>query len=227
MIRLIKIYVLTLIFGVGIASAATDDTPRATQNPPQSLAFPDTSSASEGVAVVVTPPAPATKLEEIQRRVGHLLVRGYTDVAGLRGDDGTAVRVLIVELTDATANQKALGLAIEVRPPTRSERTVLSFVDEDEIDSLMNGLDAMAKIDHGTTSLMNYEARFRTRGMLELANVDNNGSRFITVTATQVLPANAQLIWATATFPLARARELQQQLATAKESLGRLKTESK
>lgn len=176
-----------------------------------------------GVAVVVTPPAPATKLEAIQRRTGHLLVRGYTDVAGLRGDDGTIIRVLVVELTDTQANERALGLAIEVRPPTRGERAVLSFVDEDEVDALLNGLDAMAKIEHGSTTLMNYEARFRTRGLLEMANVDNNGSRFITVTSTQILPETSQLVWATATFPLARARELQQQIATAKESLAKLK----
>jgi hypothetical protein len=190
---------------------AAPQQPPAADNPPQG-----------GMAVVVTPPAPATQLESIQRQTGTVLVRGFTDVAGLRAEDGTSLRVLAVELTDSKGN-KAVGLAIEIRPPSRSERVVLSFIDENEIDPLLAGIDALAKLDHGVTTLTNYEARYRTKGMLELANVDLSGTRFLTVTTTQVLPANAQLIWATATFPLGRARELQQQISTAKDLLARTK----
>ena len=171
-----------------------------------------------GMAVVVNPPAPATQLEEIQRRTGKVLVRGFTDVAGLRADDGTIVRVLAVELSELKGD-RAYGLAIEIRPPARGERAVLSFVDENEIGPLLDALNDLTKLDHGATTLSNYEARYRTHGSLEVANIDLNGKRLLTVTTTQILPANVQLVWATATFPLARARELQQQIAAARDLL--------
>lgn len=179
--------------------------------------------AQGGMAVVVTPPAPTTKLETLQRREGAVMVRGFTDVAGLRADDGSTIRVLAVELNDLTNKEKSTGVAIEVRPSRSGERVVLSFIDEDEISNLLTGLETLSKIDHSVTTLADFEARYRTRGMLELANTEINGNRWITITATQILPANAQLIWATAAIPLSRSRELQQQLAAARDTLTRTK----
>src|SRR6185437_9690633 len=143
---------------------------------------------TDGIAVVVTPPAPTTNLETMQRRTGTVLVRGFTDVAGLRSDDNATLRVLAVELSDMRTSEKVAGLAIEVRPAARGSRAVMSFVDENEIDGLIAGLDTLTKVEHNTTSLTGYEARFRTKGMLELANIDINGSRFITNSTRQGLP---------------------------------------
>ncbi len=206
---------VALVCLLGLLSRAADDGGQAAPG--------ESGGPTEGIAVVVTPPAPTTQLETVQRRTDTVLVRGFTDVAGLRSDDAATVRVLAVELTDLKASEKVVGLAIEVRPAARGTQAVLSFVDENEVDGLIAGLDTLAKVEHNATSLTGYEARFRTKGMLELANIDINGSRFITVTTSQVLPATSQLAWATATFPIARARELEQQLSAAKDVLSRTK----
>src|SRR5437764_546329 len=89
------------------------------QNAPTEQPNPsDAVPAQVGTAVVVTPPPPATRLEAIQRRTGQLLIRGYSEVASIRADDGTVVRVPTVELIDVGFD-KARGIAVEIRPATR------------------------------------------------------------------------------------------------------------
>jgi hypothetical protein len=149
------------------------------------------------MSMLMATPPPATALESFGRRINSVIVRGYTDVAALRDDDGTNVRFVAVEFNDLKANEKAVGLAIEVHPNQAATPTVVSLIDEDEIDGLIEGIGALAKIEHSATALANYDARFRTRGALELANMDDNGTRRITLTATQILPANGQLVWGT------------------------------
>src|SRR4051794_32582642 len=63
---------------------------------------------------MIPAPPPPTRLEQFEQRTGTLIVRGYTDVATLRAEDGATVRVLAVELSDLRRQEKALGLAIEV-----------------------------------------------------------------------------------------------------------------
>jgi hypothetical protein len=170
----------------------------------------------------VTPP-PATTLERFALLTNTVVIRGYTDVAGIRDDQGTVARILAVEFTAVASREKASGLAVEVHPNRADAPLVTVLVDGDEIDGLIDAVDALAKVEHATTPLANYEARFRTRGALELANIDDNGTRRLTLSATQVLPANGQLVWATMSLPLPRAKELASQFALARDALTRAK----
>ena len=203
-----------------IASAASAQTP-ALQNRAAPAQIP--AAVPAPISLPLNNPPPATILEGFGLRTNATIVRGYSDVAGLRDDDGTVLRVLAVEFNDLKANEKVVGLAIEVHPNRSDAVTVTSLVDGDEIDGLITGVETLAKLEHAATALPNYDARFRTRGSLELANIDDNGTRRLTLTATQVLPANGQLVWSTMSLPLTRAKELQNQLVLAKEVLARIK----
>jgi hypothetical protein len=59
---------------------------------------------------------------------------------------------------------KVTGLSIEVKESGRLERESISFVDYDEIDSLLQGIDYISKIDQNITPMKNFEAEYKTKG---------------------------------------------------------------
>jgi hypothetical protein len=181
----------------------------------------DNSDAGGVSAVSITPPPPKTKLEAFELRKNALIVRGYTEIGAIRGDDNSAIRIIAVELTDSGKQSKELGLVVEVS--RGQNRSAISYVDYDEIDALADAMDSVVKLDRTATTLNEFEARFCTKGDLELTNTTQNGSRTLGIRATQVLLPTGQTAWATAHFALSRAAEIKQQILNAKQSLDRAK----
>jgi hypothetical protein len=89
---------------------------------------------------------PATKLEAFSARTGIVLVKGYTTLGTVNGMGRVSIDVR--EFRDAS-NPKSVqyGVAFEVKESGRLERENTSFIDEDEIDPLIRGLDYISKID--------------------------------------------------------------------------------
>ena len=120
------------------------------------------------------PKPPATKLEAFQARTGVVLIRGYTEIGTIGGRSST-VTVTAREFRDASnPTSRATGIAIEVKEVGRLERQNTSFVDADEIDSLLKGIDYIAKIGKDITKHENFEVDYRTKGDLRIG-VFNSG----------------------------------------------------
>lgn len=68
------------------------------------------------------------------------------------------------EFTDAQTGRKAYGIVVEVRESGRLERSHRSYIDYDEIDSLIKGIDYIAKLDNSVTKLDSFEAQYSTKG---------------------------------------------------------------
>lgn len=124
------------------------------------------SIALPGMAGAQSAPAGAqTKLEAFSARTGFVVIKGYTVVGGMSGKGSLWVEVR--EFKDA-ANPRVseYGIAVEVEAPDRLglKRTV--YVDEDELDGLVRGIEYLGKLDKTATSMRNFEAIFRTRGDL-------------------------------------------------------------
>jgi hypothetical protein len=115
-----------------------------------------------------TPPPPATKLETFSAQTGVVLIRGFSRIGLIRGKG--SVTVAASEFRDAS-NPKArvTGLSISVRESDTAGREKTSFVDYDEIDSLVKGIDYIARTDRNVTRLTNFEAEYRTKGDFSVA----------------------------------------------------------
>jgi len=61
-------------------------------------------------------------------------------------------------------SRRPYGIAIEVKEAGRLERESRSFVDLDEIDSLVNGLNYISKVTKEVTLLKDFEATYKTKG---------------------------------------------------------------
>jgi hypothetical protein len=173
-----------------------------------------------GIPVVANPPAPATRIEGVALRKGAVILRGYSDIGAVQGD-GSTLYVRAAEMSDKSKDEKRYGLELSV---VTQARTVLSYLDDDDIDALADAIDALRKLDNNTTTLMSFDATYRTRGDLQVTSfVPSSGGRMIAVRAVQTLRPSGQLVWATAYFPLSQLQNIQQQLAAGKQALDRAK----
>jgi hypothetical protein len=116
---------------------------------------------------------PKTALEAFSSRPGIVIVRGFSSVARLAGTGGT-VAVEARELANAPAGRKVWGLVIETKASGPDARAQQAFVDYDEIESLLKGLDYLGKMDKSVTKLESFQADYRTRGNL-VVSVFNEG----------------------------------------------------
>jgi hypothetical protein len=121
---------------------------------------------------------PLTKLEALDTQIGGVVVKNYTYIGSVSGFSGI-VMVTSYEFVDAQTGRKDYGLGVELRETGRSEkdsRDARTYVDYDELDALIRGLDYIIKIER-SASLENFEAQYRTRGELAVATfIRPNGS---------------------------------------------------
>lgn len=121
-----------------------------------------------------TKAAPSTKLEAFSTRTGIVVIKAYTTLGVVDGMGRVSVDAR--EFRDASNPKQAqYGVAFEVKENGRLERENTSFVDEDEIDSLIHGLEYISKIDKSVTTLGNFEAQFRTKGYLAMTVFSGRG----------------------------------------------------
>lgn len=170
---------------------------------------------------VVTLPQPATRIERFAAQRGIVLVKGYTEIGDVFGEEGSSVKVTAVRYADAGSDSTQHGVALHVSGV--AERTVLAYLDEDELDSVITALGTLGKLRGDATSMSDFDASYHTRGQIELGNQNVNGGRVIRIRGVEIVPPAGQLLWGTAYFRLARLPELQQLLTNAKQALERAK----
>ena len=114
-------------------------------------------------------PAPPTKLEAFMAQAGVVVIRGFSRVGEIHGRDGATAAVDAEEVTNAASGEKEYGLTITVKGAGASATERTSYIDYDEIDALVRGLDAVAKVDRSATPMAEFRADYRTRDGLEFS----------------------------------------------------------
>jgi hypothetical protein len=133
------------------------------------------SGAAVGQEPVETQLEPRTKLEAFQARTGVVIIKGFSRIGTAAGLDGTSIEVETRELKDAVSNSREYGITVEVREAGSTGKRSLSFVDYDEIDPLLKGLEYLNRIDNAVTQLNRFEADYRTRGDLLISAASARG----------------------------------------------------
>jgi hypothetical protein len=156
---------------------------------------------------------PATKMEAFQANTGIVVVRGYTTVGTLRGLGGN-VSVDAREYVDASTQAKRVtGISISVKEIGRLERENTSFIDADEIDSLLQGLDYISRVSKEITEQENFEAEYRTKGYFRVTVFnESNGQLSLAISSGHIGKTSAYL-------KMPQLQELKQLILTAKSKL--------
>src|ERR1700722_15709132 len=97
---------------------------------------------------------PATKLEAFSAKTGVVIIRGFTTVGTLPGLGSVSIDAR--EFRDAATKSKVTGLSFEVKESGRFEKENTSFVDYDEIDSLIQGIDYISRINSSVTPMKSF-----------------------------------------------------------------------
>ena len=116
--------------------------------------------------VTCEPLEPRTKLEALDDRHSTVIIKGFTRITTV---DVRGIRIDAVEMRDlGSAVGRAKGLVITLREGGEQPQEDRAFVDYDEIDLLLNAIDAVSRVDESVTKLAGFEARYKTIGDLEV-----------------------------------------------------------
>ncbi|HEX2270905.1 MAG TPA: hypothetical protein VHH35_15280 [Pyrinomonadaceae bacterium] len=111
------------------------------------------------------PLEPRTKLEALEDRHSTVVIKGFTRITTV---DVRGVRVDAVDMRELGNVSRAKGIVVSLREGGERPRENRAFIDYEEIDPLLNAIDAIARVDETATKLAGFEARYRTLGDLEI-----------------------------------------------------------
>jgi len=113
------------------------------------------------------PLEPRTKLEALEDRHSTVVIKGFTRITTV---EVRGIRIDAVEMRELGNVSRAKGLIIVLRDDANERPDDnRAFVDYEEIDSLLNAIDAISRVDETATKLAGFEARYKTLGDLEIS----------------------------------------------------------
>jgi hypothetical protein len=104
---------------------------------------------------------PATKLEAFETNTDTVIIKATAPIGIVQAHGGT-VSVRCREITDAGTGRRETGVLIDIASGGPQEDTLL--VDYDELDSLLDGLEYISKLDWSVTPLPGFSAAYTTKG---------------------------------------------------------------
>lgn len=109
---------------------------------------------------------PRTKLEALEERHSAVIIKGFTRIntVEVRG-----VRIDAVEMREMGNVHRAKGIVVSLREGGERPNENRAFIDYEELDALLNAIDAVSRVDESVTKLASFEAKYKTLGDLELA----------------------------------------------------------
>lgn len=124
-----------------------------------------------GPAGAQTTNALATIIENFEQQTNAVIVKGFSLVGTVSVGDATII-VRSKESTDPGNNQKVYGIMVvysgSSQPGNFAPKNAL-VVDYDELDSLIGGMDYLAKIGYDVTPLSGFDASYATKSGLRFS----------------------------------------------------------
>mgnify|MGYP001579942135 CR=1 FL=1 len=143
------------------------------------------SSLSVGVLSAEESKEPSTDIERFQATTGDVIIKGMEEIGTtIRGKYKGKLTVEAREFIKVSAGDKSFGIVVEVKETSGSyPKTGRSFVDYDELDSLVDGIDYISNIDETASSLSSIEATYSTNGGVEVSAFTSRGKLAYAITA--------------------------------------------
>ena len=126
---------------------------------------------------------PRTKLEAIDERHSTVIVKAFTRITTI---EVRGVRIDAVDMREMGAAARARGIVIQLREEGGRADDNRAFVDYEEIDALLNAIDAMVRVDETMTRMPGFEARYKTLGDLEIGVFRQTRSGTAVILATGI-----------------------------------------
>ena len=156
-----------------------------------------------------------TQLEAFEKQTGAVIIKGFLTlgVVSGRGD----ISLDCMEITNVSAGIRQFGIVIEVKEGGRLERSDRSFIDYDEIDSLVKGIDYISKVTSKATNLQDFEAIYKTKGDLTVVLFSSSSGK------TEAAVKSGYIGAVTAFISVDKLAELRALIMQAKQKLDSIK----
>jgi hypothetical protein len=143
------------------------------------------SSLSVGVLSAEESKEPSTDIERFQAATGDVIIKGFEKTGtSMRGKFKRNLTVEARELIRVNAGDKSFGIVVEVKETSGSyPKTGRSFVDYDELDSLVEGINYISNVDETASSLSSIEATYSTNGGVEISAYTYEGKLEYSISA--------------------------------------------
>lgn len=139
------------------------------------------------------PLEPRTRLEAIDGRYNTLVVKGFTRITTV---EVHGVRIDAVEMRDMGDTKGRVKGIVVVLSREGAERANdnRAFVDYDEIEPLLNAIDAIARVDETVTKFVGFEGKYKTLGDLEIGVFRQTRSGTAVIIATGICDRATQTL---------------------------------
>ena len=162
-------------------------------------------------------PSPKTKLEEFSARTGTVIIRGFEEIGSVYGLYNTSIKVEAKEFVGVSTGKKEYGITIDVKKEDgRYDKENTSYIDYDEIESLIRGIDYIAKVDKSSTKFSNFQADYNTKGNFKI-------STFSTAQKIMVAISSGCIGQVSAYYNLSSLTEIKTLIEKAKAKIDTLK----
>jgi hypothetical protein len=161
------------------------------------------------------PGAPKTKLQAFEALSGAVIIKGYSEIGSVAGMGQVSVDAK--EFTNASTRRSEYGITIEVKESGRLQREDTSFIDYEEIESLLAGIDYVKDIKRDITRLRGFEAVYRTKGDFSITVFSSSSGKI------EAAVSSGRIGRATAFFSLEKLDSLRALIVEAKNALDNVK----
>lgn len=132
-------------------------------------------------------PEAKTKLEQFSAKTGVVLIRGFHKIGSSQGLYRTSVNIEAKEFTNVTDGTKQYGITIEAfKENGKYDKKHTSFIDYDEIDSLVEGINYITKVRPDVTKLEDFQADYKTKGNLKISTFSSGTKVMSAVTSGNI-----------------------------------------
>ena len=114
---------------------------------------------------------PATRLEAFETNTDTVIIKATAPVGTVPAHGGT-VSVRCREITDAGTGRRESGIIVDLA--FGGQPAAIMLIDYDELDSLLDGMDFLGRLDWSVTPLPDFSASYTTKGGFR---ADAHGSR--------------------------------------------------
>ncbi len=161
----------------------------------------------------------ATRFQAASAQTGTVLILGYSTVGKISGLYGTSVEIEARELQEPNTKSGVYGLRIQVKQGGDAlERENASFVDYDEVEPLLAGIEFITNTNRSSTKLQNFQADYRTRGDLVVSTFNGESGQIMAAVKS------GEIGGASAYLTLSQLGKLKDLISAAKQQLDSVRT---
>ena len=125
-----------------------------------------------------------SNLEPFSEKTGVVTIRGFQKIGSIRGLYNTAVNIESREFTNVTDSAKQYGITIEtIKEDGKQNKQHTSYVDFDEIDFLIKGIDYISKVKSNITKFEDFQADYEINGDLKISTFSSGNKIMAAITS--------------------------------------------